>query len=193
MICNPFTGMVLNADIPNPKGCNQHTGPDCGGSSVDVKKLEQVRHLTEALQKMQRKKRYSLEGSYQNLRDEVGGRIEFGAEDLKPRSNWKHAAEGRMSYSYDPTSESPRKESPEIKIGSGLFDREVAAHEIGHVKTPFHIDADEVLSRRNIYEEGGAWDWALKNAKRLGLSKRKLKRVSKAALATYEKRFLDED
>jgi len=27
---NPFTGMLINE---NPEGCNQHTGPDCSGSS----------------------------------------------------------------------------------------------------------------------------------------------------------------
>ena len=33
ILTNPFTGMTLNADVPNPEGCNQHTGPNCGGSS----------------------------------------------------------------------------------------------------------------------------------------------------------------
>jgi hypothetical protein len=31
IIVNPFTGMSLNADVPNPEGCNQHTGPNCKG------------------------------------------------------------------------------------------------------------------------------------------------------------------
>jgi hypothetical protein len=34
IITNPFTGMTLNADhVPNPEGCNQHTGPNCKGPS----------------------------------------------------------------------------------------------------------------------------------------------------------------
>jgi hypothetical protein len=33
IITNPFTGMTLNAGhVPNPEGCNQHTGPDCAGN-----------------------------------------------------------------------------------------------------------------------------------------------------------------
>ena len=44
LLTNPFTQVTLNVqrptrplrdrdDVPNPRGCNQHTGPDCSGSS----------------------------------------------------------------------------------------------------------------------------------------------------------------
>jgi hypothetical protein len=36
IITNPFTGMSLNADVPNPEGCNQHTGPNCGITKTKV-------------------------------------------------------------------------------------------------------------------------------------------------------------
>ncbi len=29
IVANPFTGQVINSDVPNPKGCNQYTGKNC--------------------------------------------------------------------------------------------------------------------------------------------------------------------
>ena len=35
-LVNPFTQQVLNSSVPNPRGCNQHTGPGCSGTYLDV-------------------------------------------------------------------------------------------------------------------------------------------------------------
>jgi hypothetical protein len=44
ILVNPFTGATLNADVPNPEGCNQHTGPGCGRSHGSVsKKIDKLR------------------------------------------------------------------------------------------------------------------------------------------------------
>ncbi len=48
IITNPFTRQVLNTEhIPNPEGCNQHTGPDCGVGSRHREFLTEVSDFSE--------------------------------------------------------------------------------------------------------------------------------------------------
>jgi predicted Zn-dependent protease len=41
ILVNPFTRQVLNAEhVPNPRGCNQHTGPSCRAGTRERLKIK---------------------------------------------------------------------------------------------------------------------------------------------------------
>ena len=61
MLVNPFTGQVLNA---NPKGCNQHSGPECSESVPDLpQQLKQVKKLVKEAKKKAQEASAGVKGS----------------------------------------------------------------------------------------------------------------------------------
>lgn len=106
------------------------------------------------------------EAGAKNVRYLEGGR--FGLI-----GKWKETAEGLIP--------SAKLKKPRIFVGKGMLDREVSMHELGHLKSG-HLD---ILPKRITPEdhqafEDQAWDWAIKNAKKYNISKRKLIRLKRA-------------
>lgn len=64
-------------------------------------------------------------------------------------------------------------------VGKGPYEREVLMHEIGHIASGHHLG-----KRPKVGDiESEAWDWAIKNAKKHNISKRKLVRLKKRVYA----------
>jgi hypothetical protein len=162
-ITNPFTGATLNANVPNPEGCNQHTGPNCGsGSSRSFPK--------------------SSEESWKKLSEEAGVPVEL-LDDLEQY--------GLIDYEYEPSTDEfvPKK----IRVRKHPLARAILAHEVGHASTRPSEGMEDLDMAGIDYSpesEVAAWKWALKNRKRLGVSKkdlRKMIRVSEVNPLTGQK------
>lgn len=70
-----------------------------------------------------------------------------------------------------------------VLAGAGKFERELAAHEIGHIlsghlQKPEATDPDDRW-KEHAREEQEAWRRAIKDAKKLGVSRRKLRRIAR--------------
>lgn len=71
-------------------------------------------------------------------------------------------------------------ESVEVYGHGGKMERELAAHEVGHIRSGHAgYDSEEMLDK----QEREAWQWALKNRRKLSISKKKLRNLIRTAEA----------
>lgn len=111
----------------------------------------------------------SLIGSYEAIKKEAGIPIDYGEEYSA------YIPDSTGTLLGDVLSAMGRPTHARIQVKSGPLERAIAAHETGHHK--------------NQHQEGGwdpeqerqAWRWALKNRKKLAISKRKIRQAVRMA------------
>jgi len=182
VLVNPFTGMVLNTEVPNPRGCNQHTGPNCGH------RARKIRSLADSYK--------ALQGAA--IHPATGFRIPINYMDYDPNEVEFSLDEDRKLWGLYLPDDFGRDI---IQVGKSPRQREIAAHEVGHLASG-HSEFPESETREDHLKiEEEAWAWALKNRRKLGISRKKLlqtKRIAKINEArsgkineALEKRYLE--
>jgi hypothetical protein len=147
MIINPFTGQLI---LNHPGSHDQKVH---GGN----------------------KKIRSLSDSYEALDTAAESKISYDKDYIGPTSGPITPFQARRTAGAGDARAIQLKDTigSKVSVLRGPREREVAAHEAGHVRLGHVLGA---LAPRET-KESEAWRWALKNAKKLGLSKRKIRQV----------------
>lgn len=159
LLVNPLTGQYLVVNHP-------------GHTDQSVHGRKQVRSLSDSYEALQGLSETPLSfhttpGTSKQLKRWVRQASEKGGSWIPPT---KRKLVGITDRSGTEVLISPR-------------DREIAMHEIGHQKkghTGEHLDELEGIPEIEKMMEDEAWHWALKNAKKAGVSKRKIRQVIRA-------------
>lgn len=144
ILVNPFTRQVLNSDVPNPRGCNQHTGPNCSKNDIR-KRLEEVADIP-------------IDWDDETMpQGQSGGFVMGLTKSELERFRGGRAAKIKIArHPYE-------KEIAGHEIGHSLSP-----------PSPVDYEGEDENDPMLLAEERAAWKYALKKRRELGLSKRKL-------------------
>lgn len=174
MLVNPFTGIIINAWSDEARKASAESRR----KRADIRKSNLAKSYN-AIQKSAGKARiiysrapekfYNLQKKPKIWGVNVPSQIEYAMSVGLSKKEAKELL--------------PKPKPPKIYVGKNArMERAIAAHEVGHRKLG-HIGNLIGLPDEEIRQEKDAWKWAMKNRKKLRVSKKKLFQLIRTAEA----------